>query len=163
MTYQAWVEKILNKQTKITIFFAFISVMIVDILAFKIGLSCEKPFNLVCSATGRCSGQARAPVRVCAGQVNSAPVKYKRMVYYWTKELCGCCILLFIPNQCKGQISNEKIKAIIIQILKYKKFFLKGYFPNILETGRLCQIFAYFQLFFDCAKFQWDWTILQFW
>ena len=59
-TYQAWVEQIFNKQTKITIFFAFISVMIVDILAFKIGLSSEKPFNLVCSAAQRCSGQVRA-------------------------------------------------------------------------------------------------------
>ena len=32
--------------------------MIVDILAFKIGLSSEKPFNLVCSDAQRCSGQA---------------------------------------------------------------------------------------------------------
>ena len=112
LTYQAWVEQIFNKQTKITIFFAFISVMIVDILAFKIGLSSEKPFNLVCSALFRsspCAPLLRACA--CAGQVNSAPVKYKRMVYYWTKELCGCCILLFIPNQCKGQISNEKNKS----------------------------------------------------
>jgi hypothetical protein len=38
--------------------------MIVDILAFKIGLNCEKPFNLVCSAAKRCSGQVRA--RLCA-------------------------------------------------------------------------------------------------
>ena len=48
---------------------------------------------------------------------------------------------------------------------------LKEYFPNLLEKWLLCQIFvfwvrdfkswllAYFLIFFDCTKFQKDWTI----
>jgi hypothetical protein len=40
--------------------------MIVDILAFKIGLSCEKPFNLVCSALFRSSGARLCCARALA-------------------------------------------------------------------------------------------------
>ena len=48
----------------------------------------------------------------------------------------------------------------------------KGYLPNLLESALLCQIFvfwvrdfkfwlhAYFLIFFNCAKFQKDWTNL---
>ena len=87
--------------------------------------------------------------RLCVNKIVTENYSSKSRNLYTSKNMKG---------KIEGQFHSQKM--------------WKEYFPNLLETALLCQSFvywirdfkywllAYFLIFFNCAKFQQDWTTL---
>ena len=100
--------------------------MIVDILAFNIGLSSEKPFNLVCSAAQRCSGQVRARLYCARARALGRSTARRSNTKEWSiieqKNSVVVVFFYLFRISIKDKYQTKKIKAMIILNEKFFKY-----------------------------------------